>query len=63
LTRHLVLLMGMQFKSSRTVMPNGNWTFSPHRVLCFVDFGVLEFQPDMQKPRTGLPIEPLANYG
>jgi hypothetical protein len=32
-------------------------------VLFFVDFGVLEFQPDMQKPRTGLPIEPLADYG
>ena len=26
-------------------------------MLCFVDFGVLEFQPDMQKSRTGLPIE------
>jgi len=30
----------------------------PQSMLCFVDFGVLEFQPDMQKPRTGLPIEP-----
>ena len=35
----------------------------PQLMLCFVDFGVLEFQPDMQKPRTGLPIEPLANCG
>jgi hypothetical protein len=52
----------MQFKSSRTVMPNSNWTL-PELVLCFVDFGVFEFQPDMQKPRTGLPIEALANYG
>ena len=30
----------------------------PQSMLCFVDFGVLEFQPDMQKSRTGLPIEP-----
>jgi hypothetical protein len=35
----------------------------PQLMLRFVDFGELEFQPDMQKPRTGLPIEPLANYG
>ena len=35
----------------------------PQLMLRFADFGELEFQPDMQKPRTGLPIEPLANYG
>ena len=49
------------------VFTNGNakrqLDVQPKFVLCYVDFGVLEFQPDVQKARTGLPIEPLAHYG
>jgi hypothetical protein len=33
------------------------------REIVWIAFGVLEFQPDVQKARTGLPIEPLAHYG
>jgi hypothetical protein len=49
------------------VFTNGNaerqLDVQPQLVLCFIDFGILEFQPDMQKPRTVLPIEPLVHYG
>ena len=35
----------------------------PEFVLCRVNFGVLEFQPEVQKAPTGLPVESLTHHG